>query len=155
MLRTLCAAVFAALLLAVPASALAADKSDADYWAFADDMASRIDSRWDGDLGYYKFAGGGVEPMANSMALLTYSVAAMSGHTGPARNDARARSIAARLVAPSGGPFVERPAPGQSHAPGWVNAMNGRGYQHLVFDAEVVDGLVYAYRARGALSLPA
>ena len=29
-----------------------------------------------------------------------------------------------------------------------------RGGQHLVFDAEVVDGLVYAYRAREALQLP-
>ena len=28
------------------------------------------------------------------------------------------------------------------------------GGQHLVFDAEVVDGLVYAYRARAALGLP-
>ena len=32
--------------------------------------------------------------------------------------------------------------------------MSGRGFQHLVFDAEVVDGLVYAYRAREALQLP-
>ena len=32
--------------------------------------------------------------------------------------------------------------------------MNGRGFQHLVFDAEVVDGLVYAYRARKELQLP-
>ena len=153
MLRTLCAAWFAVLILAVPAAA--ADKTDADYWSFADNMAQRIDNRWDADAGYYKFAGGGVEPMANSMALLTYSVAATTGHQGPARNDARARAIAAKLVAPTGGPFVEKPAPGQSHAPGWVNAMNGRGYQHLVFDAEVVDGLVYAYRARDALDLPA
>ena len=29
-----------------------------------------------------------------------------------------------------------------------------RGAQHLVFDAEVVDGLVYAYRARRELGLP-
>jgi hypothetical protein len=53
-----------------------------------------------------------------------------------------------------GGPFVTKPAIGQIHAPGWVNSMSGRGFQHLVFDAEVVDGLVYAYRARRALDLP-
>jgi hypothetical protein len=29
--------------------------------------------------------------MANAMMLLTHSVAAMSGHQGPARNDHRAR----------------------------------------------------------------
>ena len=32
--------------------------------------------------------------------------------------------------------------------------MSGHGSQHLVFDAEVVDGLVYAYRARRELDLP-
>ena len=31
---------------------------------------------------------------------------------------------------------------------------NARGGQHLVFDAEVVDGLTYAYKARAALELP-
>src|SRR3954452_21243719 len=75
--------------------------------------------------------------------------------THPAREDARARAIAAKLVAPTGGPFVNTPGAGQSHAPGWVNSMGGHGAQHLVFDAEVVDGLVYAYRARHALQLHA
>jgi hypothetical protein len=87
------------------------------------------------------------------MLLLTHSVAAMKGWTGPARNDARARALAARLVNP-GGPYLTKPGLGQAHAPGWVNSMSGRGNQHLVFDAEVVDGLVYAYRAREALQLP-
>ena len=92
--------------------------------------------------------------MANSMLLLTHSVAAMKGWTGPSRNDARARALAARLVQP-GGPYVTRPGVGQAHAPGWVNSMSGRGSQHLVFDAEVVDGLVYAYRApRGPRTCP-
>jgi hypothetical protein len=97
--------------------------------------------------------GGGVEPMANSMLLLTHAVAAMQGHEGPARNDHRARELALRLV--SGPPFVNKPGTGQTHAPGWVNSMtSSNGGQHLVFDAEVVDGLVYAYRARQALQLP-
>src|SRR4051794_18304145 len=115
-------------------------------------MEQTLDSRWDAGAGYYRFGGGGVEPMANSMMLLTHSVAAMQGHEGPARNDVRARALAAKLV--SSGPYVTSPAPGQAHAPGWVNAMNGRGSQHLVFDAEVVDGLVYAHRARRELALP-
>ena len=51
-------------------------------------------------------------------------------------------------------PYVTKPGLGQAHAPGWVNTMTGHGGQHLVFDAEVVDGLVYAYRARQALDLP-
>ena len=76
----------------------------------------------------------------------------MQGHEGPARNDHRARMLADRLVAPP--PFVTKTGVGQSHAPGWVSSMTRPGGQHLVFDAEVVDGLVYAYRAREALQLP-
>ena len=151
MIRSLLAALVAVLVLAAPAAA--ADFSDADYFTVADKLEQTLDSRWDGDAGYYKLGGGGVEPMANSMLLLTHSVAAMKGWTGPSRNDARARALAARLVQP-GGPYLTKPALGQVHAPGWVNSMSGRGFQHLVFDAEVVDGLVYAYRAREALQLP-
>jgi hypothetical protein len=149
MFRYLLAALAGALLF--PASAAAAF-DDAAYWRLADRMQERLDSTWSQRAGYYKLGQGGVEPMANSMMLLAHSVAAMKGHTGPSRNDERARLLAAKLV--SSGPFVFEPRPGQSHAPGWVNAMHGFGVQHLVFDAEVVDGLVYAYRARAALQLP-
>ncbi len=153
MLRSLLAAMTAALVLAAPASAAEpAGYDDNAYLAFADRMQQRVDDRWDEKAGYYKLGTGGVEPMANSMLLLTHSVAAMSGHQGPARNDRRARILAARLV--QSRPYVTTPAAGQSHAPGWVNTMAGTGIQHLVFDAEVVDGLVYAYRARQALDLP-
>ena len=61
-------------------------------------MQQTLDASWDDDAGYYKLGGGGVEPMANSMLLLTHSVAAMQGHVGPARNDDRARTLAAKLV---------------------------------------------------------
>ena len=151
MLRLLLAALAAALILAAPAAAAPYD--DAAYWAFADrSQQSQFDDRWDEQAGYYRMGGGGVEPMANSMLLLTHAVAAMKGHEGPARNDHRARILAARLV--TGTPYVTKPGLGQAHAPGWVNTMGGQGGQHLVFDAEVVDGLVYAYRARDALNLP-
>jgi hypothetical protein len=152
MLRPLLAALVAVLILAAPAAAAPYD--DAAYWNFADRMQQRVDGRWDEQAGYFRLGGGGVEPMANSMQLLTYSVAAMQGHEGPARNDHRARLLADRLV--SGAPYVtSKTGTGQIHAPGWVNSMTSRaGGQHLVFDAEVVDGLVYAYRAREALQLP-
>ena len=153
MFRPLLAAAAAVLVFAAPAAAAPYD--DAAYWAFADrSQQTQFDDRWDEQAGYYRMGGGGVEPMANSMLLLTHAVAAMDGHVGPARNDHRARILAERLV--GGAPYVTKPGKGQSHAPGWVNTMsNGPGGQHLVFDAEVVDGLVYAYRARDALQLPA
>ena len=144
-------------LLAAPAAATAQAQSapydEAGYWEFADRIQLRLDDLWDAQAGYYRAGSGGVEPMMNSMMLLTHAVAATRGHEGPARADARARALTARLV--SSPPFVERPGSAQAHAPGWVNSMsNPEGDQHLVFDAEVVDGLVHAYRARRALGLP-
>ena len=67
---------------------------------------------------------------------------------GPARNDERARSIADALVPRAYmTPERRRPAPRAG-----LDELDGRpGGQHLVFDAEVVDGLVYAYRARKEL----
>src|SRR3954453_21617059 len=117
-------------------------------------MQQIADKHWDEQNGYFHLGGGGSEPMSNSMPLLTYSVAAMQGHEGPARNDHRARILADRLV--SSPPFVtSKTGGGQVHAPRWVNSMSASsGGQHLVFDAEVVDGLTYAYRARAALQLP-
>jgi hypothetical protein len=152
MLRSSLAALAAILtLVALPPVAHSTD--DAGYWAYADRIQVQLDATWDEHAGYYKLGGGGVEPMANSMLLLTHSVAAARGYDGPARNDHRARVLALRLV--DGVPFVTKPGTGQTHAPGWVCSMtSGRGGQHLVFDAEVVDGLVYAYRARDALRLP-
>src|SRR3954453_11022752 len=118
-------------------------------------MQQIADKHWDEQDGYFHLGGGGSEPMSNSMQLLTYSVAAMQGHEGPARDDHRARILAARLVRSP--PFVtKKTGGGQVHAPGWVNSMTASsGGQHLVFDAEVVDGLTYAYRAREVLQLPA
>jgi hypothetical protein len=96
MLRPLLAALATALVLAAPAKAASYD--DDNYWAFADRMQQRVEDRWDEQAGYFRFAAGGVEPMANSMQLLTYSVAAVQAHQGPARNDRRARILADRLV---------------------------------------------------------
>ena len=84
MFRPLLAAAAAVLVFAAPAAAAPYD--DAAYWAFADrSQQTQFDDRWDEQAGYYRMGGGGVEPMANSMLLLTHAVAAMDGHVGPAR----------------------------------------------------------------------
>ncbi|MDA0185094.1 hypothetical protein OJ997_32620 [Solirubrobacter phytolaccae] len=150
-LRRAATAALAALALVAPATASAQTYDDTAYFATADTLQLQLDKLWNERRGYYEGGGGGVEPMINSLMLLGHSVAAMEGHTGPSRNDERARALALELVK---GPYVTTKALGQSHAPGWTNSMNGKGFQHLVFDAEVVDGLVYAYKARKELQLP-
>ena len=164
--RILTVVVLALALALLPAGAVAAQApppsaagmSEQDYLAYADRMQDLMEAAWDEDVGLYR-AGDGSGPMVNSNMLLSHAVAAMEGHQGPSRNDGRARRIAARLVASP--PFVEHPSSGppgslsQAHAPGWVNSMSDpQGSQHLVFDADVVDGLLHAWRARAALGLP-
>src|SRR5690242_21325713 len=112
------ALLFAALaFVCIAPSGASAD----DYWSYEDRIQTHLDARWDEQAGYYRMAGGGVEPMANAMMLLTHSVAAMRGYQGPARNDHRAQILALRLV--SRPPFVNTPGTGQRHAPGWVSSM--------------------------------
>ena len=164
-MQVLRAAVLTALVaLALPLEAMAqtpaspAGMTDQDYLAYSDRLQLVMEDSWQEEEGLYR-AGEGSGPMVNANMLLAHSVAALEGHQGPSRNDARARRIAARLVASP--PFVEHPSSGppgsqsQGHAPGWVNTVHSvTGSQHLVFDADVVDGLRLAWRARTALALP-
>jgi hypothetical protein len=138
------------------APVLEAPLADADYWAFADWVFGALDGGWTPENGY------GRDPRTNAAALVAHSVAAMTGHTGATRQDDRARLLAARLLQsppfrsgpPSGSSNVRSPS--QRHAPGWVGAMdNIRGAQQIAIDPKVAEGLVFAWRAREALALPA
>ena len=153
-----------ALLCALPLLAYAASSTtpafaydDAGYLAYADRMQMRLDPLWSEYRGQYSPGPGGVDTLVNAMCLLTHSVAAQAGHSGPSRNDHRARLVAKALV--SAPVFIEhaalRPKPGsQTHAPGWTSSMgDATAGQHLMYDAEIVDGLVHAWKARKALGL--
>jgi hypothetical protein len=162
--RSRSAALIALLVIAVlPGCAqgrstleVAAGPANGGYLAFADRMQLRLDGVWDGAAGRYRSGQRETEAMLNGDMLLTHSVAALQGHSGPSRNDDRARRIARALV--SAPTFVatlpdsfEDP---QRHAPGFVDTMDaGERNQHLVIDSEIVDGLTYAWRARRELGL--
>jgi hypothetical protein len=91
--------------------------------------------------------------MVNGDLLLVHAVAAQRGLGGELRADARARAIVRFLTGPQ--IFGERPPVGadpQVTGPGYVNGP-GRVGRHLVYDREVIDGLVHAYVAREALGL--
>jgi hypothetical protein len=142
------------VLVCLPAPALAWD--EAGYWDFADKLARRLDDTWHPGLDRYRPGSSSVDTMMNANMLLLHSTAALYGHEGASRHDARARSIVAQLM--NTPPWVETvpdPAPGsQPHEPGWVASMSEpRTAQHLVVDGEVTDGLAMAWRARDALGL--
>ena len=150
--RTILIAMAVALTAAPAAQGATFD--DAAYWGFADRMQLRLEDTWDEKAGHYRPGGGGTDLSVNAELLLTHSVAALKGHTGPARQDERARAIAKRLL--SAPAFRETPirTSRHGHAPGWGNTLKGGAEQHLVYDAGVMDALTYAYRARTALELP-
>ena len=145
--------------LAVPASASAAGLDEAGYWKLADATQQRLDATWDERAEMYRPGGSGTDPAVNASLLLTHAVAAQRGHEGPARNDHRARLLAARLTRPRrpvrrARRRARRPAAPRARL-GQLDGLAFGADQHLVYDAEVVDGLVAAWRARRALDLPA
>jgi hypothetical protein len=152
----LCALPLLAYAASLPTPAFAYD--DAGYLEYADRMQERLDGTWNETRGIYEPGAGGVDALVNAGLLLTHSIAAQQGHRGPARNDHRARLVAKALVtAPA---FIDQrpqhpPVGSQLHVPGWSSSMyTSDAGQHLVFDAEIVDGLVHAWKARRALDLP-
>jgi hypothetical protein len=150
----LAGAVVAGLVFALPAPALAWD--EAGYWDFADKLSRRLDDTWNARLDQYRPGSPSVDTMMNANMLLLHAAAAARGHEGAARQDARARSIVAKLM--STPPWVETvafpPHGSQPHVPGWVASMsNENTAQHLVVDGEVTDALAVAWRARDALGI--
>jgi hypothetical protein len=141
------------LALVPPAGAPAAG----GYLGVADRLQGAYDPLWDESAGRYVVTGGGTETTANANMLLVHAVAALRGHHGPSRRDARARVLVRSLL--STPPYAAKLPPrndlsSQWHAPGWVSSMHHlRSGQHVMVDSEVVDGLVYAWLARRQLGL--
>jgi hypothetical protein len=127
-----------------------------DYFAVADEVVRRLDRTWVEEERAYSAGGRGIDAIYNAALLTIHAVAAERGYDGPARNDDRARLLAARLC--ESPPFfagATLPHPDKMfHTPGWV------GDLHVLdspmdksFDPKVAEGLTAAWRARFALGL--
>jgi hypothetical protein len=132
--------------------------TNAGYWEFADWLQGALDRLWSESSNTYTN-----DTRINACVLMTHAIAALEGHEGPARRDARARALAARLCesppfrAPRGRPtrHANPRSETQLHAPGWVSNMARRDSQmHLSVDPKVARALYYAWRAREQLELP-
>jgi hypothetical protein len=133
--------------------------SDNDYWVFADRIADALDARWDSDRGAYRSIGG-ADPKVlyniryNAQLLLAHSVAALKGHEGATRRDARARKLVERLTQPP----AWGPHPDPSKALGrpsacWATDVFSGLAGHMSLDSKVAEALTWAWRARKQLEL--
>jgi hypothetical protein len=150
MLRIAALTLLLATLLAAPARAY----DDAGYLAYMDRMEQRLDSVWNDAHQRYEPGHAGTDATFNANMLLVHSVAALYGHDGASRRDGRARVLVRDLL--HSPPYVTHVYPGagaQTHAPGWETSMTVFGDQHVMIDAEVVDGLAHAWLARRRLGL--
>jgi hypothetical protein len=130
---------------------------DADYFALADDVVRRLDRTWVEEEQAYSAGGGGLDLIYNAALLTIHAVAAERGHAGPARDDERARLLAARLCA--GPPYfagTTLPAPDRMfHTPGWVGDLHTlHSPMDKAFDPKAAEALTAAWRARHVLGLP-
>lgn len=116
----------------------------AGYLAVADTLAARLCPLWDVRAGHYR-AGSGTVTNVNADLLLVHSAAALAGHHGAARDDARAVALAR---------FLTRPPVWGGGAKGWQAGPENVD-RHVVFQAEVIEALQTAYEARAAIGLDA
>ena len=146
-LAALACVLVAGLASAAPARAA---YTDADYWAFADRQMAGLDHRWRGDKLAYTDEHGVAEVRENAAMLLTHAIAAYTGHTGPTRQDARARALVDRLtLAPAWLGIGPAPAPTQSTC--WSVDLDQPVREHMSLEPKVADALAWAWRARAQL----
>ena len=130
----------------------------ADYLAFADDIMRRLERTWREDEEVYSSGGRVIDVIYNAALLTVHAVAAMHGHDGPARNDVRARRLAARLC--ESPPFFDGrrlPNPDRMfHTPGWLGDLGTYDSpMDKAIDPKVAEGLTLAWRARAELGAAA
>jgi hypothetical protein len=130
--------------------------TDADYFALADDVMLRLERTWREDEEVYSSGGGGLDAIYNGALLTVHATAALHGHEGPARNDERARLLAARLC--ESPPFFDGralPHPDRMfHTPGWLGDLyTYDSPMDKAYDPKVAEGLTVAWRARAVIGL--
>ena len=147
----LCALPLLAYAASSPTPALAYD--DAGYLAYADRMQERLDGAVERGARDLR-AGPGRRRRARqrgAAADLQRRRAARGTRarraTTTARGSSRRRSCPRPRSSTAG--RAHPPAGSQIHVPGWSSSMYTlEANQHLVYDAEIVDGLVHAWKAR-------
>jgi hypothetical protein len=147
-------AVLVGALVFLGAAPARAAFTDADYWAFADHLATGLEGRWSEPRGVYAGERGEAEVRENAAMLLTHAVAAYTGHAGPTRRDERARRIVDRLTTPPAW-LGTTPAPTPTQSTCWSVDLDRPVREHMSLEPKVAEALAWAWRARAQLGLSA
>jgi hypothetical protein len=152
-MRLAVAALAATLALAAPAQGAAEPPlRDADYLAFADRVVTHMRATYHSGRGVYFTRHMGATARTNANLLLVHATAARVGHTGPARQDDRARAlIAAMTTAPMYDYSRTRPWTGRTIC--WSKRLTRSGRDHVSLDSQIAEALAAAWRARAQLGL--
>lgn len=143
----LTAAVLAVVATPATAAVRATSLTTADYLAFADRLQVALNPTWDARAGAYR-TNRTLFVRVNAAMLYTHANAALVGHTGATRQDARARALVRGLT--------QAPAfrLESSHGPGWTSRMDQANTAgHFSLDPKVAEALAAAYQARATLGL--
>jgi hypothetical protein len=126
--------------------------TDADYLAFADRIVANIRATYDATQGVYTTRHMGATARTNANLLLIHATAARVGHTGPARQDDRARAlIEAMTTAPMYEYSRHRAWTGRTVC--WSKRLTSSGRDHVSLDSQIAEALAAAHRARAQLRL--
>ena len=150
------AAVVSAALLALPAVAGAEAEQpplrDSDYWALVERSFTDLDGWWSpSQRAYVENGAHSPQVRVNAGMLTIHAIAALEGHVGRARNDARARTLVDRFTSPPmwGGARTDA----GSHTVCWSASMDRPAGGHAAIEPKVAESLAWAWRARATLEL--
>lgn len=144
-----------------PAAPAAAElDTTPDPWRLGDDIAARVDRRWNESRGVYMNEKGFPDTRLNALLLQLHSMAALAGHQGGSRKDERIAPMVRVLTSPPvlvARSLRPRETGHFPHAPAWTPQIGEDPEQavlHPSIDTAVVRSITAAWRARGVIGLP-
>lgn len=143
----------------IPAPAQTNPAAVPNPWRLGDDISARLKDRWSEARGVYMNEKGFPDTRLNSLLLNLHSMAALAGHNGPARMDARIEPLVKTLTAPP--VLVARSLRAREtghfpHAPAWTPQIGENpevAMLHPSIDTSVVRSLTAAWRARDVIGM--
>lgn len=125
--------------------------ADRDYWAFIDGVVPALDPLWSERRGAYVSDWQGASGRTNANMLIVHATAALHGHRGAARDDARARTLIRHMTRRP----MARLSAGSTRTICWTRELDRGELDHVSLDSQIAEALDHAWTARRALRLPA